>query len=161
MNAKTAKVLKSSAAKTERMTFDEHIEDLKQKISDNEKFVKECLDEIKSWKKEIKEVEKEKREFLKFQNYKPSIYLDGLKEKNKEKPIIEWCREHELKFHRELVGNYIPEGKFHIAKKAPEYEFVSAHSDTSKLRYVICKDCWIAACKRGKDADFSVLRLED
>jgi hypothetical protein len=122
-------------------TFDEHIQYLRSQIATKEDYIAEEQQEIFELKKEIEEVEKE-RDFFKPENAKPSIYLDGWKDtEKKKKEVEEWCLGHELRYHKEIFGNYVKDGKIHMEKHYPNYDFITASSDTSKIRYVVCDTC--------------------
>jgi len=145
----------------EKLTFDEHIEYLQEQINKNNKCIKECNEENEQYQKEMILVQKEKEDFLKNGNYKPSIYLNGVVEEKKKSQIYEWCKLHELKYHKELVGNYWKEYNMKSEKHKPNYEFITATSDTSKIRYVRCLDCYKNAIKNEEDTEYTYNYLKD
>ena len=144
-----------------KLTFDEHIEYLEEKIADNKKYINECNEEIAEYEKELEQVKQDKEDFLKNGTYEPSIYLKGIAEEKKKSQIYEWCKWHELTYHKELVGNYWKDGHMCSEKHRPNYEFISATSDTSKIRYVRCLDCYKNAIKNGEDTEYTYEYLKD
>ena len=46
-------------------------------------------------------------------------------------------------------------------KHRPNYEFISATSNTSKIRYVRCLDCYKNAIKTGEDTEYTYEYLKD
>lgn len=131
-------------------TFDEHIAWLEGKIKENEKCIKECNEEIEEDKKELEEV-KAKKEAVESnpENYKPSIYLGGWADTEKKKQVAyDWAQAHEIKHHSELIGNFW-KGLRTMEHRYPDYEFITAQSNTSKIRYVRCRDCYEDALKNG------------
>ena len=87
--------------------------------------------------------------------------MGGVAEEKKKSQIYEWCKEHELIYHKEVVGNYWKDGKVCSEKHKPNYEFISADSDTSKIRYVRCLDCYKKAIKHGEDTEYTYCYLKD
>ena len=144
-----------------KLTFDEHIEYLQEQINKNNECIRECTEEIEQYENEIKRVQKEKENFLKNGDYKPSIYLNCVVEEKKKSQIYEWCKQHELKYHKELVGNYWKENHMSSEKHAPNYEFISSTSNTSKIRYVRCLDCYKNAIKNEEDTEWTYCYLKD
>jgi len=131
-------------------TFDEHIAWLEEKIKENESCIKECNEEIEEDKKELEEVKAEKKRIEENpETYEPSIYLGGWADTKEKKQIVyNWAQAHEIKHHTELVGNYWKGLKIKTYHQ-PNYEFITAHSNTSKIRYVRCRDCYEEVLRNG------------
>ena len=146
-------------------TFDEHIAWLEKKIEENENCIKECSEEIKEDKKELKKVKAEKEAAEKNpETYKPSIYLGGWADTEKKKQTVyDWAQAHEIKHHCELVGNFW-KGLRAMEHLHPEYEFITAHSNTSKIRYVRCRNCYEDAlknCYEDQEEKYQVVLLDE
>lgn len=131
-------------------TFDEHIAWLESKIKENENCIQECNEEIEEDKKELEEVKAEKEAAEKNpETYKPSIYLGGWADAQKKKQVAyDWAQAHEIKHHSELVGNFW-KGLRTMEHHHPNYEFITAQSNTLKIRYIRCRDCYEEALKNG------------
>ena len=120
------------------------------KIKENEKCIQECNEEIKEDLKELEEVKAEKEAAEKNpETYKPSIYLGGWADTEKKKQVAyDWAQAHEIKYHSELVGNFW-KGLRTMEHRHPNYEFITAQSSTSKIRYIRCRDCYENALEHG------------
>ena len=137
-------------------SFKEHIKFLEGEIKDSEEAIEEIKDEINSYKKEIEETKKLEVNINNNieENYKPTIYLDGWKDSEEKKKLVyDWCQAHEIIHHPELVGNYFEGERMHQKYKTPGYNFITASSDTSKIRYVRCEDCYRRNIEEGIDID--------
>lgn len=132
--------------------FDEHISWLKGQIKDSEETVDDINKEIESYKQEIEEVEAAKKATEEnVETHKPSVFLNGWADsEQKKKEVYEWCQAHEILHHPEVVGNYYPNTKS-PAHKNVDYEFITATSNTSKIRYVRCVDCYKKAIREGTE----------
>lgn len=125
-------------------TFDEHINYLNEKIKENCDCIEDLKDENKQLLEELEETEKSKEAFNE-NNYEPTIYLTGWKDtEEKKKEVLDWCKQHELLFHSEIIGDFVKGYRLLTAhhKERPEYEFITASSDTSKIRFVRCLNCF-------------------
>lgn len=145
-------------------TFDDHIAWLENKIKENENCIKECSEEIEEDKKELEEVMAEKKAIENNpETYKPSIYLNGWTDTEKKKQVAyDWAQAHEIKRHGKLVGNFCK--GLRAEHLHPEYEFITAHSNTSKIRYVRCKNCYEDAlknCYEDQEEKYQVLLLDE
>ena len=125
-------------------SFDEHIKYLNDKIKENCDSIDDLKEENEDLLKQLETVQEEKENF-KEEDYAPSVYLDGWKDTEKKKQlVINWCKQHELKHHSKIIGDYFEDYRL-ISKNGacrPYYEFVTAISDTSKIRYVRCIKCY-------------------
>jgi hypothetical protein len=133
-------------------TFDEHIAYLENKIKEEETWIAESKTSIEEYNKEIEEVVAAK---LAAEDnplvHEPTIWLGGWEDTDdKKQEVYEWCQAHELRYHPEVVGNYFKEERKTSEKRKPNYEFITATSHTSKIRYVRCVDCYQKWIKEGK-----------
>lgn len=136
-------------------TFDEHIAYLESQIKQEENWIADSKETIEEYKKEIEEVKAAKvtaeSDPL---THKPNVYLDGWADtEEKKQEVYEWCQAHELLQHPETVGNYWKEDRKVSEKIRPTYEFITASSDTSKVRFVRCLDCFKKFIKDGTPKD--------
>lgn len=134
-------------------TFDEHINWLNAKIKEDEECIQDCKEKIEDYKKEIEKVKEEKERIESNpETYVPTVYLDGWQDTpEKKQTVYDWCQAHEIKYHPEVVGNYAPGMSY--AKPRPNYEFITARSNTSVIRYVRCIDCYEKALETGENTD--------
>ena len=148
-------------------TFDEHISYLTRQIIDNKDCIRDCKEEIEEWQKEIEEIKaaKEAAEKNPTETHEPSVYLNGWKDtESKKQEVYEWCQAHEIKHHPEVVGNFYKELRMAPEHHNPSYEFITATSDTNKIRYVRCIECykkWIREGKENQETDTFERYLKD
>lgn len=138
--------------KREFSTFDEHINYLVRQIVDNKECIRECNEEIEEWQKEIEEVKAAKKAAEENPlEHVPTIWLGGWEDTDaKKQEVYEWCQAHEIKYHPEVVGNFYEENCKMPNHKKPNYDFITASSSTSSIRYVRCVDCYEKWIREGK-----------
>ena len=123
--------------------YDDHIKRLKDEIKDAEDTIEEIKQEIEEYKEEIAKVEAEKNAF-ETSDYIPSTVPKSINE-DQNKMAYDKIKEHELKYHKNLVGNFIIMSnngyRGHYKVKMPSYEYVSSDSQIGNIKYIICKDC--------------------
>ncbi len=128
-------------------SFDEHIKDLEKQIKEAKDAIRESQFDIRDLSEELESVKIEKRDFvtsIKSKNVEPvGITFSGWKDNGvKKKVASDWVLEHEFKYHPKVFGNYCTKNRFLTLKyRYPRFEFITATSDTNKIRYIVCVDC--------------------
>lgn len=128
-------------------TFDEHIKDLEKQIKEAKDDIREAQFDIRDLSEELESVKVQKRDFIasvKSKSAKPvGIDFSGWKDTEvKRKVVSDWVLEHEFRYHPKVFGNYYPKNRFLTPKyRYPHFEFITATSDTNKIRYIVCVEC--------------------
>lgn len=155
------KFLALSRVNSKFSSFDEHIQYLEDAIKENEGCIKDIKEDNENYKKEIEEVKALKKKAEEnIETHVPHVYLNGWEDTDKKKQeVYEWCQAHEIIHHPEVVGNFYKECHRMPEHKHPEYEFITATSNTNVIRFVRCIDCYRKAIKEGYEGDSSKYEL--